>query len=636
MLCSKRHLTLYIVIFITSLAVSSAYAGFIEGGVVVSDAPGDQSVSEIISCPGGETIIVWKTLPYTAGHVRAQKLDPLGRMQWQEDGVPVSTTLSTSTRMSIVSDSEGGIFIAYELGDEVYVQHIGSEGVAQWGSDGFPVCGVAGDQFNPSICRDSGNGVIVCWAHSRSEGNGIYLQYLDQDGDPVWNPDGILVDPVYYGNSPRICADGQGGAFVSWIDSYDVYAQRIRTDGSLAWGAGSKLIREGYYSQSNVDISSNNRYGAVIFWENMCSIYESTFQMRIAAVDSTGLVIFGVRGYQCGGPPISPSVVVDDEGGLIISYLSDEYGGSMKPAVRSYDDNFVSQWQTGIWAEGSTGSVSVANDGNKGAHFLWRDTRTGSFRLYMQHFDSLGTRLYPSGGIAVVEGGTTSQGGYICSNGSGGTVVAWSESRENSDGVDVYASAFDYLGGPVSTLLAAFEVDCCRSGISLMWTLSQIDDGVAFTVERSGDDDSGFKPLAGMVNGSGFDFVFTDETAMQGRIYTYRVIYESEGSRHVLFETDQMTVPRFEAILEQNFPNPFNPATLITYYLPENCPVLLEIFDVSGKRVVTLIDESQEYGQHTIEWNGQDQNGSTVSSGTYFYRLKAGKEIISRKMVLLR
>jgi len=88
--------------------------------------------------------------------------------------------------------------------------------------------------------------------------------------------------------------------------------------------------------------------------------------------------------------------------------------------------------------------------------------------------------------------------------------------------------------------------------------------------------------------------------------------------------------------LHQNHPNPFNPSTTITYYLPENCSVLLEIFDVSGRRLVTLISGSQEKGQYEVDWNGQDQNGNPVSSGTYFYRLKAGKEMISRKMVLLR
>ena len=88
--------------------------------------------------------------------------------------------------------------------------------------------------------------------------------------------------------------------------------------------------------------------------------------------------------------------------------------------------------------------------------------------------------------------------------------------------------------------------------------------------------------------------------------------------------------------LIQNYPNPFNPSTTIKYNLPKNCPVLLEIFDVSGKRMATLVNESQEKGQYSVEWNGQDKNGNPVSSGTYFYRLKAGKEMISKKMVLLK
>ncbi|MBN2070838.1 MAG: T9SS type A sorting domain-containing protein [Candidatus Krumholzibacteriota bacterium] len=88
--------------------------------------------------------------------------------------------------------------------------------------------------------------------------------------------------------------------------------------------------------------------------------------------------------------------------------------------------------------------------------------------------------------------------------------------------------------------------------------------------------------------------------------------------------------------LYQNFPNPLNPTTTIEYFLPSRCSVLLQIFDVSGKHIATLVNDSQENGFYSIDWNGKDLNGSSVSSGIYIYRLKAGKETLSKKMVLLR
>ena len=86
-----------------------------------------------------------------------------------------------------------------------------------------------------------------------------------------------------------------------------------------------------------------------------------------------------------------------------------------------------------------------------------------------------------------------------------------------------------------------------------------------------------------------------------------------------------------------NYPNPFNPATTITYGLAERAAVTLSIYDVSGRLVRTLVDEVQEPGRsYTVVWDGRNAFGRSVSSGIYFCRLKAGTRASTRKMVLLR
>jgi hypothetical protein len=129
---------------------------------------------------------------------------------------------------------------------------------------------------------------------------------------------------------------------------------------------------------------------------------------------------------------------------------------------------------------------------------------------------------------------------------------------------------------------------------------------------------------------------FEDREIEPGEEYRYFVEALVLGGKNVLSPEVLVLSANPALMLNQNYPNPFNPATTIKYYVPEHCHVLLEIFNVSGKRVAILIDESQEKGQYSIDWNGQDQSGYPVSSGTYFYRLRAGKETIARKMVLLR
>jgi hypothetical protein len=103
-----------------------------------------------------------------------------------------------------------------------------------------------------------------------------------------------------------------------------------------------------------------------------------------------------------------------------------------------------------------------------------------------------------------------------------------------------------------------------------------------------------------------------------------------------LFETGPIVIPPLPLTLYQNYPNPFNPSTVIRYYLPSDGHVILEIFDVSGRRVARLIDAPEKKGPHLFEWDGRDQFDRPISSGLYFYRLRAGKQSISRKMLILR
>jgi hypothetical protein len=88
--------------------------------------------------------------------------------------------------------------------------------------------------------------------------------------------------------------------------------------------------------------------------------------------------------------------------------------------------------------------------------------------------------------------------------------------------------------------------------------------------------------------------------------------------------------------LFQNYPNPFNPTTTIRYELPKGCHVRLEIYNVRGQRVITLIDELQSAGSKTVRWSGVNRRGAEVASGVYFYRLKAGSTTDTKKMVLIR
>ena len=138
--------------------------------------------------------------------------------------------------------------------------------------------------------------------------------------------------------------------------------------------------------------------------------------------------------------------------------------------------------------------------------------------------------------------------------------------------------------------------------------------------------------------------------------FVFRVLYEFEDNARfevadgLVFDPGQLSNPAVvagvlelqstprEFALHQNFPNPFNPDTTIKYDLAESADVTLQIYNVLGQVVRTLVaSEVQNAGRYQIRWNGMDDRGVPVSSGIYFYQIAAdGKFSDVRKLMLLK
>ena len=101
------------------------------------------------------------------------------------------------------------------------------------------------------------------------------------------------------------------------------------------------------------------------------------------------------------------------------------------------------------------------------------------------------------------------------------------------------------------------------------------------------------------------------------------------------FSTERGTALPTDFALGQNYPNPFNPSTIIPYQLPASGHVRLDVFNVLGQRLATLVDAERSAGAHTAQWDGTDAAGRAVGAGVYIYRLSSGGMRESRRMVLV-
>ena len=124
------------------------------------------------------------------------------------------------------------------------------------------------------------------------------------------------------------------------------------------------------------------------------------------------------------------------------------------------------------------------------------------------------------------------------------------------------------------------------------------------------------------VNGAACEFALDD------------IYWDGGGSVHIVDEDKNMISNHY--LLGDNYPNPFNPSTKFSYIVPEDGFISLNIYDLKGNRINKLISEYKPRDNYSISWNGTDDGGRFVPAGIYFYTMKTEKQMITKKMVLLK
>ena len=196
--------------------------------------------------------------------------------------------------------------------------------------------------------------------------------------------------------------------------------------------------------------------------------------------------------------------------------------------------------------------------------------------------------------------------------------------------------SLDNLAPEAPTGLEAVVVD---EGIHLSWDLSSADDFQYFDLDRSLSEDFAVYETFTLT-----DTVYLDPNYTLNEPQFYRlsaidhsgnVSDYSDIVEAAVLAIDEEVIPDSYA-LYQNYPNPFNPVTTIRYDLPERAVVSIRIFDIKGRIIRTLVQETHDPGRRVVVWDATNQNGEDVSAGMYMYMIQAGKFSQVRKMLLLK
>jgi len=144
-----------------------------------------------------------------------------------------------------------------------------------------------------------------------------------------------------------------------------------------------------------------------------------------------------------------------------------------------------------------------------------------------------------------------------------------------------------------------------------------------------GETDSSENPLHSYASDGTYNVKLT--------VLNYLDSWDTTSAQVEVITTDvkNISLSKTKFQLFQNYPNPFNPSTVIEYWLPEASFVSIKIYNVLGKEVRTLVNQTQHTGNYQIQWNGLDSFGNNVAAGIYIYKITAGNFVDTKKMLLI-
>jgi len=552
-LCIERALLIaFVFIFSTfNFVLAQGYIYWTPNGVLLNTT--SSAVTNPVDNMKGGAIVIASGLVDVFECLRAIHVDSNGNLPWGLDGIIVDTT--TLGYFWGVSDGRRGAIVVWTfLGGVIYYQRIDSTGNEMWGAD---PCVTLSDsiQGSPAIISDDANGVIITWQEGWNWQYDIYAQRIDSNGVRQWGDYGVAVCTTGSDQMvPAITCDSAGNSVLVWQDSrngeLDLFAQRLNINGLPLWQSNGIAVCDAESAQYITN------FGSIIMATDT-TVFFCWSDLRNGNQDiySHCLDINGLPLWIAQGIPVCDTVntqsrgqlIADGKGGAVFCWVDERIGFKNIYAQRldSLGQKLWNNQGIPICTADSCAYQRIVFDGRTGAFICWQDKRSGNWDVYAQHIDSLGNVLWDTNGMAVCAVGNTQRSPEITASDSSTAIICWDDRRSGS------------------------------------WR------GYA---QKIGDEPQGIKE-------------------------------KTQDTRYVL----------------DVYPNPFQQTLSIKYSVghSEKC-LKLKIYSVSGRLVKTLVNEVKAPGVYVVYWDGNNRTGIKVSSGIYFCILETEKDNFVKKILFMK
>ena len=569
----------------------------------------------------------------------------------------------------------GGSTRSFGSGDlDIYLIKMSVTGDVEWSK----TYSTFGDERVSGLKQTAeGNYYVVGWMAGGFGFLDILMMKLDTNGNMIWekNFGGIEAD------EPRgVSVTDDGGILVSGyaasfgFGAKDIQLIRLDANGSVQWAKTIGGIFEDHISHNLIDSQGNFIFSGASDFTGVLN-----WTPTLLKTDPLGNIIW-IKRYPGNVQDWSRSVIELSSGGYVFVGNTASFGvGQNDVYVVKTDTAGNVEWAKAIGgtADDIGYSVVETNDGKIAVSGYSNSFGYGGYDAFLMMLDISGdlqwTHMFgtPNNDF-IFNMKLANDGGFVLTGtsfdntiGASDVYVIKTDQAGNTNCgnfevnpivTDVPLNAVDVNFGSVSIIsisspsysvnvqgtkqsikcrvipveLGSYNSKVINNSVSLTWETVTETNNLGFEIRRDGK-------KIGFVNGNGtttekHDYDFTDKNLVPGK-YEYKVIQiDFDGTRDELFKimVDVNNIPN-EFSLSQNYPNPFNPSTKITYTIANQSHVILKVYNSLGTEVKTLVNKVQPPGFYYVNFDG-----ASLSSGVYFYTIRAGNYVSSKKMILIR
>ena len=467
-------------------------AQWIEDGVGVCTETNVQDDLAIIADGAGGAYIAWEDLRSGgASDIYMQRVDARGNPLWTAGGVAICTATGYQNVVRIVSDESGGAIVSWldrrAASNDVYAQRVDENGTTLWTADGVAVCNESHDQYDPVMTADGTGGAVIAWRDYRPGNIDIYAQRIDSNGNALWAANGVTVctDPTTQ-DYMQITSSGPGEAIVVWADArggdFDIYVQRLYSTGATAWTYNGYPVCTASAHQLLPQIVPDPSFGAIVVWQDARGASTDIYAQRVSIAGYATWTADGVAICTATDNQYDPMLTADGGGGAFITWEDNRSGTDWDVYAAHIDIGGTLHWT----ANGIVVSAAYYNqddpkitfDGDGGCVITWEDARRGTNDVFAQRLDGDGNAHWTANGAPVCLAAYTQYTPQIASDGVGGAMIAWEDTRVAGD-YNIYAQRIErngYWGYPAPSITGTRDVPGDEGGfVNVAWDASRLD-----------------------------------------------------------------------------------------------------------------------------------------------------------------